>query len=135
MKSYIYSVEKIKNASKWVLNQINHKVVVLEGQMGSGKTTLIKSICECLGVIDQISSPTFSLINEYSLNESPIYHFDCYRLKNIDEAYDFGAEEYIDSGSFCFIEWPEKIDKMLPLHYHEISISIISSDTRKITFK
>lgn len=91
------------------------KVVAFEGEMGSGKTTIIKALCDCLGVKDNVSSPTFSIVNEYfTENGETIYHFDFYRLKSLREALDIGVEEYFYSGAYCFIEWPEKIGELLP---------------------
>ena len=102
--------------------------------MGSGKTTLIKSICKKINTTDDVSSPTFSLINEYKSQNSIIYHFDFYRIKNINEAYDFGANEYIDSGRLCLIEWGFKIKEMLPEQYHIIKIKKISKNLRELIF-
>lgn len=97
------------------------KVWLFSGEMGAGKTTLIKSICEQLGVNRGMSSPTFSIVNEYHSNQvGKIYHFDFYRLKQEQEAYDLGAEEYFDSGNYCFIEWPEKIPTLIPPRHMEI---------------
>ncbi len=109
-----------------------YKVFAFQGDMGSGKTTFIKALCKHLGVNENISSPTFALVNEYLLPDRKfIYHFDCYRLKNIDEAYDIGAEEYFASGHFCFIEWPEKIGPLLPEDTVWVSISI-QNNCRKL---
>ena len=94
------------------------------GSMGVGKTTLIKEICAQLGVVQNVCSPTFAIINEYADREGkPIYHFDFYRLKNLDEAYDIGYEEYFYSGCYCFTEWTEKIEPLLPDHYLRIEIT------------
>jgi tRNA threonylcarbamoyladenosine biosynthesis protein TsaE len=99
------------------------KVVAFGGEMGSGKTTLIKAVCECLECVDVVNSPTFSIINEYFTKDgATIYHFDFYRLKNVREALDLGVEEYFYSGHYCFIEWlPEEIEPLLPenhIHVH-----------------
>lgn len=90
------------------------KIFLFHGEMGAGKTTLIKSICQALGSADEVSSPTFSIINEYDHPQGKIYHFDCYRLKNEAEAFDIGVEEYLYSGQYCLVEWPEKIGRLLP---------------------
>lgn len=111
------------------------KVWLFEGEMGSGKTTLIKVICSLLGIKDETSSPTFSIINEYRGNEEiSIYHFDFYRLVKETEAYDMGVEEYFDSGSYCFVEWPEKVESLFPLHYLKIRISKNTTTTRIIEY-
>ncbi|MBP5548029.1 MAG: tRNA (adenosine(37)-N6)-threonylcarbamoyltransferase complex ATPase subunit type 1 TsaE [Bacteroidales bacterium] len=94
------------------------------GSMGVGKTTLIKELCSQLGVKQNVCSPTFAIVNEYSdRHGEPVYHFDFYRLKNINEAYDIGYEEYFYSGYYCFTEWTEKIEQLLPEHYLRIDIS------------
>jgi len=103
------------------------KVWLFSGEMGAGKTTLIKAVCEQLGVREGMSSPTFSIVNEYDRQEGgKIYHFDFYRLKNEQEAFDIGAEEYFESGNFCFIEWPEKIPSLIPSQH--VNIRITPSD-------
>lgn len=94
------------------------------GKMGVGKTTLIKELCAYLGVKDNVCSPTFAIINTYTAADGdPVYHFDFYRLKNLDEAYDIGYEEYFYSGHYCFTEWTEKIEDLLPDHYLRIEIT------------
>lgn len=129
-----YSLKNISKVSQKIVENIKHKIIVFEGEMGSGKTTLIKSICKKINTKDDVSSPTFSLINEYKSQNSIIYHFDFYRIKNINEAYDFGANEYIDSGRLCLIEWGFKIKEMLPEQYHIIKIKKISKNLRELIF-
>jgi tRNA threonylcarbamoyladenosine biosynthesis protein TsaE len=109
----------------------NCKVWLFHGDMGSGKTTLIKAICQSLGVKSVMTSPTFSIVNEYE-GKDVIYHFDCYRLKNEEEAYDIGLEEYLDSGKLCLIEWPERIPSLLPPTRFEIYLEIESRTHRRI---
>lgn len=94
-----------------------HRVYAFEGQMGAGKTTFIKSLCEAMGTMDVVNSPTFAIVNVYDMEQpyrGEVYHFDCYRLKDIREAMDFGAEEYLYSGNYCFIEWPMMMEALLP---------------------
>jgi len=94
-----------------------HRVYAFEGNMGAGKTTFIKKLCEEMGTPDVVNSPTFAIVNVYDVEQpykGEVYHFDCYRLKDIREAMDFGAEEYLYSGNYCFIEWPEMIEALLP---------------------
>ena len=94
-----------------------HRVYAFDGQMGAGKTTFIKKLCEEMGTMDIVNSPTFAIVNVYDVEQpykGEVYHFDCYRLKDIREAMDFGAEEYLYSGNYCFIEWPDMIEALLP---------------------
>ena len=94
-----------------------HRVFAFDGQMGAGKTTFIKKLCEEMGTMDVVNSPTFAIVNVYDVEQpykGEVYHFDCYRLKDIREAIDFGAEEYLYSGNYCFIEWPDMIEALLP---------------------
>lgn len=101
-----------------------NKLLVFDGLMGSGKTTLIKQLCLRLGVTDLVNSPTYSIVNTYKTKEGQIiYHFDFYRINSIEEAFDMGVEEYFYSGNLCFIEWAEKIHEILPAHYLKINIS------------
>ena len=103
------------------------KIIIFEGKLGSGKTTLISQICQHCGVTDRISSPTFGLVNEYlSSNQTAIYHFDFYRINSIDEAFDIGAEEYFYSGNLCLIEWADRVLELLPANYLKVSITYYS---------
>jgi len=107
------------------------RIFLFYGDMGAGKTTLIKSLCKALGSTDNITSPTFSIINEYA-GPNKIYHFDFYRLKSQTEALDIGCEEYFYSGNYCFIEWPEKIPDLLPDHFVKIVLTVLSDGSRNI---
>lgn len=103
------------------------RIVLFYGSMGAGKTTLIKAICEALGVDDTVTSPTFALVNEYSTtNGEPVFHFDFYRIERIEEVYDMGYEEYFYSGHLCLVEWPEKIDDLIPYDDPSVRLSTIS---------
>lgn len=111
------------------------KIFLFEGEMGAGKTTFIKAICEAMGVVDVVSSPTFSIVNEYQgSNSSRIFHFDFYRIDDLREAYDIGYEEYFYSGDICLVEWPEKIRELLPQEYVHVSIAATAPNTRLISF-
>ncbi|TAE38974.1 MAG: tRNA (adenosine(37)-N6)-threonylcarbamoyltransferase complex ATPase subunit type 1 TsaE [Sphingobacteriales bacterium] len=110
-----------------------HKVFVLYGEMGAGKTTLITHLCACLGVQGHTSSPTFAIVNEYHTAQNTVFHFDFYRLKNQVEALDLGYEEYFYSGAYCFIEWPEKIPDLLPSNYLKIQINVQDNNLRILT--
>jgi tRNA threonylcarbamoyladenosine biosynthesis protein TsaE len=114
----------------------NCTVWLFYGEMGAGKTTLIKTICRALGVHSLMTSPTFSIVNEYNAGDGKVfYHFDFYRLKNEEEAYDIGVEEYLDSGQLCFVEWPERILSILPQARFEIHIDIESPTQRRIHYQ
>lgn len=111
--------EKNKTVSALELLRLNepHRVFAFDGPMGAGKTTFIKKLVEEMGSMDIVNSPTFAIVNVYDVEQpfrGEVYHFDCYRLKDIREAMDFGAEEYLYSGNYCFIEWPERIEALLP---------------------
>jgi tRNA threonylcarbamoyladenosine biosynthesis protein TsaE len=113
----------------------DEKIFLFEGEMGAGKTTFIKAICASMGVADVVSSPTFSIVNEYQGdNNQRIYHFDFYRIEDQREAYDIGYEEYFYSGDICLVEWPEKIRDLLPQEYINVSIRETAPETRLLTF-
>lgn len=130
----IYRETNLAEVALDFLAHSKHKINTFQGDMGAGKTTLIKAICKSLGVENNTSSPTFSLVNEYHLpNKQKIYHFDFYRLKSETEALDMGIDEYLDSGSWCFIEWPEKIPSLLNMPHTNIKIEILPTDERLLT--
>ncbi len=109
------------------------RVWTFYGEMGAGKTTLIKAICEALGVGDDMSSPTFSIVNEYNSGDNgPIYHFDFYRIKEETEAIDIGVEDYFYSNNYCFVEWPERVGNLLPETHLRINIIFVDEITRMI---
>jgi tRNA threonylcarbamoyladenosine biosynthesis protein TsaE len=120
-------------AKAFLKNAGHYPVWLFFGEMGSGKTTFIKSLCAQMGVRDGVSSPTFSIINEYTADDNKkIYHFDFYRIKNEAEAYDIGSEEYFYSGDLCFIEWPEKLPSLIPAEHAEVSITVENANQRTI---
>ena len=108
------------------------KIVLFSGEMGAGKTTLIKEFCQYLGVQDEVSSPTFSLVNEYEGNAGPIYHFDLYRIRSEEELYDIGYEDYFFSGYLCLVEWPEMASGIIPENHISVKIRV-ENDQRLIT--
>lgn len=123
-------------AKKCISEFGNTPVWLFEGEMGAGKTTFIRSLCQALGVIDTVQSPTFGIINEYVTEEGTcIYHFDCYRLENPSEALDFGIDEYLYSGQFCFIEWPSKIEPHWPTSYVSVSLQATTEEERVLEIK
>jgi tRNA threonylcarbamoyladenosine biosynthesis protein TsaE len=126
----------LKQVGEKLMQSLNDiRVVVLHGDMGAGKTTFVKVIGHVLGVQDIMSSPTFSIVNEYGLKkDQKIFHFDFYRIKNETEAFDIGVEEYFDSGHYCFVEWPEKIPSLLPEKYAEVYITSNDETHRTIAF-
>jgi tRNA threonylcarbamoyladenosine biosynthesis protein TsaE len=128
-----FSLDQIQIIAEKILASNPAKIITFNGTMGAGKTTLIQAICKQLDVRDNISSPTFSLVNEYKTKDNQvIYHFDFYRIKIASEALDMGAEEYFYSGNYCFIEWAEKINHLLPEKHTIISLSILEDGNRRI---
>lgn len=119
----LYNLEDVDKVAKDILKEASSRTFLFYGQVGAGKTTLIKSLAKELGVTDMISSPTFSLVNEHKTSAGEqLFHFDLYRLENIEEAYDIGIEDYLDSGAWIFIEWPDKIVSLLADSFHKIEI-------------
>ena len=131
----IKDIEHIREAAREFIQQIgDHRVFAFYGKMGAGKTTFVKAICEELGVDDVITSPTFAIINEYSLPSNSSYHFDFYRIKKLEEVYDMGYEDYFYSGALCFIEWPELIEDILPDDAVRVSIAEQEDGSRIVSF-
>lgn len=127
-----YFLKDIEGVAKSIIQNVTSKVILVYGDMGSGKTTLIKAITKTLGSIDEASSPTFSIVNEYKTANDKIYHFDLYRLKNLEEAYNFGIEEYLYSNHWVIIEWPEIIEDMLPEESNRLDIVLNKDQSRSI---
>lgn len=134
MKIKIDSLDNIHAAAKqFVDNMGTSKVFAFYGKMGAGKTTFIKAICEVFGVDDVITSPTFAIVNEYTaVSGTPIYHFDFYRIKKIEEVYDMGYEDYFYSNNLCFLEWPELIENLLPGDAVRVTIREEEDGTRTV---
>lgn len=142
MEIIIKDIAQIREAAQQFVEQIGDRsVFAFYGKMGAGKTTFIKAVCEELGVDDVITSPTFAIVNEYSLTShlspltSKIYHFDFYRIKKLEEVYDMGFEDYFYSGDLCFIEWPELIEEVLPEDAVRVTIEALPDGSRKITME
>lgn len=128
-----YHLKDLPQIAKSIIENSKSKIIIFNGEMGSGKTTLIKEIVKYLGINDITSSPTFSLVNQYQSNNNVlVFHFDFYRINNEIEAMDMGIEEYFDSGGWCFIEWPNKVKNLLPLNFDEIIIEVINDQERTI---
>ena len=137
MEIKINSLADINEAAKtFVENMGDGKVFAFYGKMGAGKTTLVKAVCECLGVDDVITSPTFAIVNEYTsaTTGDAIYHFDFYRIKKLEEVYDMGYEDYFYSGSLCFLEWPELIEDLLPEDATKVTIEETADGARVVKF-
>ena len=135
-KILIRSVENIDEASvEFLKRNPANKVIALYGEMGAGKTTFTKALCKALGVVDGVNSPTFTLINEYRTSDGEtIYHFDFYRINKLEEAFDIGFEEFVESGNLCIIEWPEKIEQILPPDTLKVKISVLDDGKRELIF-
>lgn len=137
MEIRINSLADINETAKtFVENMGDGKVFAFYGKMGAGKTTFVKAVCECLGVEDVITSPTFAIVNEYTsaTTGDAIYHFDFYRIKKLEEVYDMGYEDYFYGGSLCFLEWPELIEDLLPEDATKVTIEETEDGSRVVKF-
>ena len=129
----VFSVDQIQEVATQILAQNPKKIILFNGEMGVGKTTLIKQLCKTLGVEDATSSPTFSLVNEYYTSGNQIvYHFDFYRLNKETEALDMGVDDYLYSGNWCFIEWSEKIASLIPEEHSVVTIELLADGRRSL---
>ncbi|OQA44774.1 MAG: tRNA threonylcarbamoyladenosine biosynthesis protein TsaE [Bacteroidetes bacterium ADurb.Bin302] len=135
-KLLIKDLDSLHSVAKDFLKLIgDSKIIAFYGAMGAGKTTFIKALCDVLGVQDTVNSPTFAIVNEYTDDEgNPIYHFDCYRIKKIEEAYDLGYDQYFFSGNYCFIEWPEMLEELLPEDTKKVNITEREDGGRDVLF-
>ncbi len=131
----ITTLKAIGKAAKELIERFpQQRVFAFYGKMGAGKTTFIQAICRELGTHDNVTSPTFALINEYkTIKGDSIFHFDFYRIKEMEEAFDLGYEDYIYSGNYCLIEWPEKIEPLLPQEFVAVNIEVEENEMRNIT--
>ena len=132
----IKDIEHISEAAREFINQMGEACVfAFYGKMGAGKTTFVKAICEELGVDDVVTSPTFAIVNEYTAADgTPIYHFDFYRIKKLEEVYDMGYEDYFYGNGLCFIEWPEMMEELLPDGATKVQITENPDGTRTVSF-
>jgi tRNA threonylcarbamoyladenosine biosynthesis protein TsaE len=129
----VFSLNQIQEVAEQIIAQNPKKIILFNGEMGVGKTTLIKQLCKSLGVTDATSSPTFSLVNEYfAANNQIVYHFDFYRLNRETEALDMGVDDYLYSGNWCFIEWSEKIESLIPEEHSVVTIELQADGKRKL---
>lgn len=131
--SFKFHLDQIDQAAQYLIDRLNSPIICFEGDMGAGKTTLISRLCKLWKVDDSISSPTFSIVNQYhSKTKGKIYHFDFYRLNNTEEALDIGVEEYLDSQNHCLIEWSERIKNILPPDHDKVEIKVNEDQSRTI---
>lgn len=135
MEFKINTIEDWQEIVDTILPQLQHNILLLKGNLGAGKTTFTQFLLKSLGSHDEVNSPTYSIVNEYNTPKGKIYHFDLYRLKNIEEVYDIGMEEYLDNAFLCIIEWPEVYeDELYGLQYHEMSI-LNTGENREVSFE
>ena len=126
-----FTLDEIDAVAAKIAPELKHRIVRMDGAMGAGKTTLIQALGRQFNLIDSVTSPTFSVVNTYLNKDQEIfYHFDFYRIESEDEALDFGVEEYFDSGCWCFLEWSERIAKLLPDQYSTVTIEVLNEKTR-----
>lgn len=131
---FTYTQKEIGKVAEALLKNSESNVFLFYGSMGVGKTTLIKELALQLGVKEPSSSPSFSIVNEYDTPNGTVYHFDFYRINDISEAFDIGFEDYLYNGDYIFIEWPEKIEQLLPLDANKISLEINNNGSRTLKF-
>ncbi|MFC6859647.1 tRNA (adenosine(37)-N6)-threonylcarbamoyltransferase complex ATPase subunit type 1 TsaE [Zunongwangia atlantica] len=127
-----YRLSNIDEAIEFILKNAKSKTILFYGEMGAGKTTLIKNLVKKLNIEDRVASPTFSLVNEYRSENENIFHFDFYRIEDETEAYDIGFEDYIDQDGWKFIEWPQKIHNLIPLDHQKLELEKKDSETRML---
>lgn len=132
----IDSLDGLDEVARVVIDSLGERTVVaFDAPMGAGKTTLISRIAALLGAEDDVTSPTFAIVNQYEGTKRRIYHFDMYRIERVEEALDFGCEEYLDSGDLCLVEWPERIEPLLPEDTMLVQIEIVSDSERRFVIQ
>ena len=129
-----YLLSEIDVVARQILEKTRSRTLLFYGEMGAGKTTLIKALLKALGAVDTGASPTFSLVNVYDTENGTVNHFDFYRIKDESEAWDMGFEEYLDSGNWNFIEWPQKIENFIDKEYQKMEINVLKNNVRKLKF-
>ena len=128
-----FLLSEVPIIAKEIIKNSTSKIILFHGDMGVGKTTLIKKICKTLGTEDLISTPRFSIVNEYrTSNDETIFHFDFYRIENEEEAYNIGVEDYFDSNHWCLIEWPSVVENLLPLDNVNVYLTVLEDGQRNI---
>ncbi len=125
-----YRLSEVESVAKQIIENLTSKTILFYGDMGVGKTTLIKEIIKAIGSKDEVTSPTFSIVNEYEINDDKIFHFDLYRIKDIEEAYNLGIEDYLDSNHWILIEWAEVIEPIITDNFNQIELQIESENQR-----
>jgi len=129
-----YELSEIDSIAKLLLSKVKSNTLLFYGEMGAGKTTLIKALIKALGSTDKVSSPTFSLVNEYHTDQGKVFHFDFYRIEDENEALDMGFEDYLDSDSWKLIEWPQKIENLLEADMQKVEVFMENHKSRKLKF-
>jgi len=127
-----YNIDQVETVAKQLITSATSRTLLFYGDMGVGKTTLIKALVKALGSLDNVSSPTFSIVNEYEMNDEKIYHFDLYRINDLEEAYNFGIEDYLDSKNWVIIEWPQIIEPILSGDECVVNLTIQSENKRQL---
>ena len=127
-----YELHELDRAVDYILHNAKSRTLLFYGEMGAGKTTLIKELSKALGVKDAVSSPTFSLVNHYESDQGAVYHFDFYRIESDIEALDIGFEDYLDSGAWNLIEWPQKVGKLLSDDHQKVHLQVVSENSRML---
>ncbi len=133
LMEFVFNIDETQNIAKEIIQLIDtYKIIAFSGELGAGKTTMINAICQELGVKEHVTSPTYSIIQEYQIDNIVIYHMDLYRVKGVDEAIDAGIEDCLNSDSLCLVEWPQKASSLFPKETVYISLQTVSGNTRKL---